>query len=35
MEKEKEVATIQKPKKPTSKKNPRNSKPGKICHIQH
>jgi hypothetical protein len=34
IEKEKELTT-QEHKKPTSKRNPRNSKPGKICHFQH
>jgi hypothetical protein len=35
VEKEKEVATIQEHKKPTSKRNPRNSKAGKIYCFQH
>jgi hypothetical protein len=35
VEKEKEVATIQEHKKPSSKRNPKNSKPRKICRFQH
>jgi hypothetical protein len=35
VEKEEEVITIQEHKKPTSKRNPRNSKPRKIYHFQH
>ncbi len=35
VEKENEVIATQEHKKPTSKRNPRNSKPGKICHFQH
>jgi len=35
VEKEKEVTAIQEHKKPTSKINPRNSKPGKIWRFQH
>jgi len=33
--KKKKVATTQEHKKPTSKRNPRNSKLRKICHFQH
>ncbi len=35
VEKKEEITTTQEHKKPTSKKNPRNSKPGKICPFQH
>jgi hypothetical protein len=35
VEKEEEVVAIQKHKKLASKRNPRNSKPGKIYHFQH
>jgi hypothetical protein len=35
IKKEKEVASTQEHKKPASKRNPRNSKPGKICCFQH
>jgi hypothetical protein len=35
IEKEKEVASTQKHKKLISKRNPRNSKPRKICRFQH
>jgi hypothetical protein len=35
VEKEKQVATTQEHKKPTSKRNLRNSKPKKICCLQH
>jgi hypothetical protein len=33
--KEKKIVAIQKHKKTTSKRNPRNSKPGKIYRFQH
>jgi hypothetical protein len=35
VEKEKEIATTQEHKKLASKRNPRNSKPRKICRSQH
>jgi len=35
VKKEEEIIITQEHKKPTSKRNPRNSKPRKICYFQH